>query len=121
MSTGVSRDDMIMKLENQAQSEATEKAWCDEQLAKTEFKKSELVDDIAKLTSEIDVASARSAALKGEVKELQSEFAALAKLQAEMDQIRSETHAGTPRRSLNWKRAWRVSAARGTRSASTTA
>merc|ERR1719230_2262882 len=80
---------MIMKLENEAQAAATEKAWCDEQMAKTEEKKSELDDDIAKLTSKIDVASARSASLKASVKELQGELAALAKLQAEMDKIRS--------------------------------
>jgi hypothetical protein len=85
--------DMIMKLENEAQAAATEKAWCDEQMAKTEQKKSELDDDLAKLTSKIDVASARSASLKAEVKGLQAELAALAKSQAEMDSIRAETHA----------------------------
>merc|ERR1719498_1635873 len=52
--------DMIAKLEAEAQSEATEKAYCDEQTAKTEAKKSELEDDIAKLTSKIDKAAARS-------------------------------------------------------------
>merc|ERR1719188_2109323 len=82
--------DMIMKLEAEAQAAATEKAWCDEQMAKTEEKKSELDDDIAKLTSKIDVASSRSAQLKGEVKGLQAELAALAESQAEMDKIRSE-------------------------------
>jgi hypothetical protein len=85
--------DMIMKLEAEAQSEATEKAYCDEQMAKTEEKKSELDFDIAKLTSKIDVAAARSTSLKGEVKALQGELAALAKLQAEMDKIRAESHA----------------------------
>merc|ERR1740138_1993799 len=84
--------DMISKLENEAQAEATEKAYCDEQTAKTEAKKAELEEDIAKLTSKIDTASARSAGLKAEVKDLQGELAALAKLQAEMDQIRSESH-----------------------------
>merc|ERR1719293_56732 len=85
--------DMIMKLEATAQAEATEKAWCDEQMAKTEEKKSELDDDIAKLSSKIDVASARSTSLKASVKELQGELAALAKSQAEMDKVRAETHA----------------------------
>merc|ERR1719399_1982116 len=43
--------DMIVKLEREAESEASEKAYCDEQMAKTEAKKSELEGDIAKLTS----------------------------------------------------------------------
>jgi len=85
--------DMIAKLEKQAQEEATEKAYCDEQLAKTEAKKSDLDDDIAKLTSKIDQAAAKSAALKDDVKELQGELAALAKEQAEMDKVRQENNA----------------------------
>merc|ERR1719145_256276 len=85
--------DMIMKLENEAQAEATEKAWCDEQMAKTEEKKVELDEDIAKLTTKIDTAVARSTQLKAEVKELQGELAALAKEQAEMDKIRQENNA----------------------------
>merc|ERR1712039_735951 len=70
-----------------------EKAYCDEQIAKTEAKKAELEEDIAKLTSKIDTAAARSAGLKEDVKELQAELAALAKLQAEMDNARAESHA----------------------------
>jgi hypothetical protein len=83
---------MIMKLEAEAQAESSEKAYCDEQMAKTEAKKSELQTEIEKLTSKIDRAAARSTQLKEEVKETQAELAALAKTQAEMDAIRSETH-----------------------------
>merc|ERR1712012_1186122 len=85
--------DMIAKLEREAGAEATEKAYCDEQIAKTEAKKSDLEQDISKMTSKIDQAAAKSARLKGEVRELESELAALARAQAEMDKIRSETHA----------------------------
>jgi len=85
--------DMISKLEKEGEAEATEKAYCDEQMAKTEAKKSELEGDIAKLTAKIDKAAAKSAQLKEEVKELQAELAALAKSQAEMDSIRQESHA----------------------------
>jgi len=84
---------LIAKLQAEAEAEATEKAWCDEQMAKTEEKKSELEEDIAKLTTKIDKASAQSASLKDDVKTLQGELAALAKLQAEMDGIRAEEHA----------------------------
>jgi len=85
--------DMIAKLEKQAADETTEKAYCDEQMAKTEAKKSELEEDINKMTSKIDQAAARSAQLKEEIAELQNELSALAKQQAEMDKIRQETHA----------------------------
>jgi chromosome segregation ATPase len=84
--------DMINKLTKEAESEATEKAYCDEQMSKTEAKKAELEAGIAKLTTKIDKAAAKSASLKGEVKELQSELAALAKQQSEMDSVRRESH-----------------------------
>jgi len=84
--------DMIAKLEKEAGSDATEKAYCDEQLAKTEAKKVDLESDVEKMTSKIDQAAAKSAQLKGQVKELQAQLAALLKSQAEMDKVRSETH-----------------------------
>jgi len=71
--------DMLSKLQREAESEASEKAYCDEQISKTEAKKGELENDIEKLTSKIDTAAARSAQLKEEVAELQAELAALAK------------------------------------------
>merc|ERR1719388_350327 len=84
---------MISKLEAQAKAEATEKAYCDEELSKTEAKKAELEGEIKKLTSKIDLAAAKSAELKAEVKTLEAELATLAKEQAEMDKIRAEEKA----------------------------
>merc|ERR1719506_2086216 len=86
-------NDMIAKLEKEAEADATEKAYCDEELAKTEAKKSELEGVISRLTSKIDLAAAKSAELKGEVKTLEAELATLAKEQAEMDSIRAEEKA----------------------------
>jgi len=85
--------DLITRLESESQADATEKAYCDEQMAKTEAKKSDLQNTIAKLTSKLDQAAAKSASLKEDVKELQSELAALAKQQAEMDVARQESSA----------------------------
>merc|ERR1719352_1591221 len=80
--------DMIVKLEKEAEEEATEKAYCDEQMAKTEAKKADLEGTIAKLSNKIDRNQARSTSLKEEVVELEAELAALAKTQSEMDSIR---------------------------------
>jgi len=85
--------DMIAKLEKEAKEDAAEKAYCDDQMAKTEQNKQELDEDIAKLTSKIDKASSDSAALKEEVKVLQAELAALAKEQANLDKVRADEHS----------------------------
>merc|ERR1719468_866852 len=86
-------NDMIAKLEQEAEEDATEKAYCDEEMAKTEAKKQELDDEIEKLTSKIDQNAAKSAQLKEEVKAAQESLAALAKEQAEMDKLRQEQNA----------------------------
>merc|ERR1719389_544387 len=85
-------EEMIAKLMKEAADEAGHKAYCDEEMSKTKAKKDELNADIEKLTSKIDTASARSAALKEDVKELQKELAELQQSQAEMDKIREDTH-----------------------------
>merc|ERR1719201_2169329 len=85
--------DMIAKLEKEAEADATEKAYCDEEMAKTEAKKADLEATVSKLTAKIDQDAATSAKRKEEAKELQARLAALAKEQAEMDQIRAEENA----------------------------
>jgi len=85
--------DMIEKLQNEAKSAATEKAYCDDQMSKTEEKKSELEDDVARLTAKIDTKRAKSAEMNGDVKELQEELAALAKENFEINNVREEMHA----------------------------
>merc|ERR1719261_1582736 len=84
--------DMIAKLMKEAEAEASEKAYCDEEMSKTKAKKDELTADIEKLTAKIDKATAASVALNEDVKELQKELAELAEQQAEMDKIREDTH-----------------------------
>jgi chromosome segregation ATPase len=83
-------NEMIAKLIKEAQAEASEKAYCDEEMGKTKAKKEELTGDIEKLTAKIDKATTSSVELKEDVKELQKELADLQESQAEMDKIREE-------------------------------
>ena len=84
--------DMIAKLKKEAEEDATEKAYCDEEMKKTEDKKAELEEDLAKVTVKLEQSAANSAKLKDDVKTAQKQLAALAKEQAEMDAIRGEEH-----------------------------
>jgi len=81
---------MIMRLSAEANSESTEKDYCDDQMAKTKAKKGDLEDTLDKQTSKIDKAAARSAALKEQMSTLQSELAELSKSQAQMDKMRQQ-------------------------------
>jgi len=82
--------DMIETLEKEAEEDATEKAYCDKELAETKAKKGAKTTEIKKLSTKIDQMTSRSAQLKGEVAELEKGLSALAKAQAEMDKIRLE-------------------------------
>ena len=81
--------DMIEKLEAEAEADATEKGFCDKELAETNAKKDEKTTKIEKLSTKIDQMSARSAQLKEEIASLESSLSALAASQAEMDKLRS--------------------------------
>jgi len=82
--------DMIERLEKEAEADATEKAYCDKELAETKAKKDAKTTEIKKLSTKIDQMTSRSAQLKGEVAELEKGLSALAKAQAEMDKMRLE-------------------------------
>jgi len=86
-------ESMISKLEEEAIAEATEKAYCDEEMAKTEAKRSELMDDVSKVSAKLDQATSKTATLTAEIKQLEAELAELAKQQAEMNKIRQEENA----------------------------
>merc|ERR1719231_702185 len=53
--------DMIGKLEKEAEEDAAEKAYCDEEMSKTQAKKEELDGEIESLTTKIDRAASKSA------------------------------------------------------------
>merc|ERR1719219_1138708 len=82
--------DMITRLEEAADADATEKAYCDKEMAETKAKKEDKTAEIQKLTTKIDQMTARSAQLKEEVAALQKALADLMKAQTEMDELRAK-------------------------------
>jgi len=85
--------DMVEKLEADAEADATEKAFCDKELAETNLKKDDKSAEIEKLGAKIASQTSQSAKLKEQVATLQAELAELTKSQAEMDKIRAEEKA----------------------------
>jgi len=85
--------DMINKLESEAAADATEKVFCDKELAETRQKKGDKEAEIEKISAKVDKMSSQSKQLKSEVANLQSELSELATSQATMDRIRAEEKA----------------------------
>mmetsp|Transcript_159311 Transcript_159311/g.293621 ORF Transcript_159311/g.293621 Transcript_159311/m.293621 type:complete len:682 (+) Transcript_159311:63-2108(+) len=85
--------DMIEKLSEDAQADASQKAYCDKETGETQTTMQEKSSSIEKLTTKIDVATAATSKLKSEVAALEKELAELAKSQAEMTATRQEEHA----------------------------
>jgi hypothetical protein len=86
-------EDMIAKLMKEAQEEATQKAFCDEEMGKSTKAKEEKTMTLDKLGARIDKATARKAELGQAVKDLEAEIATLDASTAEATKIRNEEHA----------------------------
>jgi hypothetical protein len=84
--------DLLSKLQAEAKADVSEKAYCDDELGKTNNKKAELDAQMTRLNTKIDQAAANSAQLDADVKELQTWLADLARSQANMDAMRVESH-----------------------------
>uniref|UniRef100_A0A7S0A5S2 Uncharacterized protein n=1 Tax=Pyrodinium bahamense TaxID=73915 RepID=A0A7S0A5S2_9DINO len=85
--------DMIERLEDEANRDASHKAYCDKELAYSNEKKDDKTAEISKLSIKIDQMTSRSSQLKAEVAALQKALSELAKAQAEMDKLRQEEKA----------------------------
>jgi len=85
--------EMIDKLVAEAAEEADHKAWCDKETAETQEKIADHQDAVERLGAKIDKAEAQIAQLTEQVAALQKALAENAKLQANMDAIRSEEKA----------------------------
>ena len=82
--------DLISRLQAEASSEASHKAYCDEETSKANEKKEDLEAQIAKHSSKLETAVSRSTILDGEISALQSELGALSKRQLQMDTMRAD-------------------------------
>jgi len=81
---------MIETLLNDAQADASHKAYCDKELGESANKKAEKTATVDKLSTQIDSMSAKSAQLKEQSAKLQKELSNLARSQGEMDSIRAQ-------------------------------
>merc|ERR1719375_1239331 len=94
---------MIAKLVTEANEEATQKGFFDEEKAKSDAAKDEKSMTIDQLASRMDKASATVVLLEQKVKTLEAEIAALDKGNAEATKIRSEEKATYVKASSDFK------------------
>merc|ERR1719420_1733130 len=86
-------EDMIAKLLKEAQEEATQKAFCDEEIGKSKKAQEEKQAKIDEYQTRIDKASSTIATLMEDVKELESEVAEIDANQAEATDMRNKENA----------------------------
>jgi hypothetical protein len=86
-------EEMLDKLEKSMGDEAMEKAYCDEEMGKSEEKQDALKTSVAKLSNKIDQSASKSAELKEQVTVIQDELATAAKEQAVATKVREEENA----------------------------
>jgi len=85
--------DMLAKLESEAEADATENAFCEKEMGESKAKQADLQTEVDKLTTKIDQATAHSTKLKEEVATLQKELADMASSSAELTKIRETEKA----------------------------
>merc|ERR1719453_800236 len=97
--------DMIAKLVAEANEEASQKAFCDEEMGKSNKDKEQKTMRIDQLQAKLDHATAKTAELEDAIKELQAELADIDKATAEATKIRNEEHATYTTASKDFKEA----------------
>lgn len=86
-------EEMIAKLVQQANEEASQKAFCDEEKAKSKKEQDTKLMRSEEIKSKIDSATAMKAQLGESIKELQAQIAEIDKASVEATKIRSEENA----------------------------
>merc|ERR1719313_2939846 len=96
-------EDMIAKLLKEAQEEATQKAFCDEEIGKSKKAQEEKQTKVDEYTTRIDKASSTIASLTEDVKELEADVAEIDAAQAEATKVRTEENADYVKASTDFK------------------
>merc|ERR1719453_1441959 len=96
-------EDMLAKLAAEAAEEATQKAFCDEEIGKSKKSQAEKTMDLDTLKARLDKAVAGKAKLEGDIKELEAEVAEIDRSQAEATKIRNEENADYQTSSKDFK------------------
>jgi hypothetical protein len=95
--------DMIAKLVAEANEEATQQAFCDEEKGKSNKQKEAKTARLDELNARLDKASAKTEELEDLIKELQAELADIAKASKEATKLRAEQRATFEKSSKDFK------------------
>jgi len=95
--------DMIAKLVAEANEEATQQAFCDEEQGKSNKQKDAKTARLDELNARLDQASAKTDELKDNIKELQAELADIDKATTEATKLRAEERATFEKASKDFK------------------
>merc|ERR1719313_2229100 len=96
-------EEMIAKLLNEANEEATQKSFCDEEMGKSKSAKDQKTMKLDTLQTRVDKATSAKAKLEESVKELEADIAALDKGDAEATAIRNQERETYQKSSKDFK------------------
>merc|ERR1712100_47766 len=85
--------DNIAKLEDEQAADATQKAYCDKELAENTEKVERYKGKVEKITTRLDQRSSTSLRVKGEVSKLQEETAKMISVKNDLDNLRQKEKA----------------------------
>ena len=86
-------NDMLDKLQKEAEEAASHKAFCDKEMAETKAKREDKMAEVEKISTKVEQQVAHSTKLKEEVTTLQKELVELLATQTKMDALRGEEKA----------------------------